>query len=378
MTNQTLALCQALIQKASVTPNDAGCQNIIKTRLEKIGFECEFFQIEGVTNLWAKRGQSAPCLCFAGHTDVVPTGDEKQWLHPPFSAAIHNEWLYGRGTADMKGALAAMITATEDFIAKNPNHNGSIAFLITSDEEGPAQHGTKAVLEILEKRKQIPNWCLVGEPSCTKTLGDTIKIGRRGSLHGFVTLTGKQGHVAYPQLAKNPIHFAATVLEQILSLKWGEPLDTFPATCLQFTNIQSGTGANNVIPNDLSTHFNCRYAPPLTAEDIMQKISDSVKTLGIDCKIDWHHSSQPFYTSPDNPLVHATVNAVQSITDTPPKRCTSGGTSDGRFFALYGCDVVELGLINKTIHQINERIHWQDLETLSKMYANVLSNLLAV
>lgn len=377
MQNDTLALCQQLIQQPSVTPDDQGCQDILKARLERIGFTTEIFEIEGVKNLWAKRGHSGPTLCFAGHTDVVPTGDETKWEHPPYSANIHGEWLYGRGTADMKGALAAMITAVESFVQNHPAHLGSIAFLITSDEEGPAVYGTKAVLEQLKIRGEIPDWCLVGEPSCTHTIGDTIKVGRRGSLHGFIELTGKQGHVAYPHLAENPIHQVVPVLQKILSLDWGTPLPLFPKTSLQFTNIQAGTGTTNVIPNDLTAHFNCRYAPPLTADEIIHHIETCLAALQLKLNIQWNNSSLPFYTQPENPLIKATEQAVKNITGQRPKNCTGGGTSDGRFFALHGCDVVELGLVNETIHQINERIRWQDLEKLSAMYLAVLENLFA-
>tara|TARA_R110002110_G_scaffold404606_1_gene623041 strand:+ start:45046 stop:46221 length:1176 start_codon:yes stop_codon:yes gene_type:complete len=372
----TLALCQELIRRESVTPNDNGCQTILATRLEKIGFKIETIEIKGVTNLWATRGESGPTLCFAGHTDVVPTGELSQWTHPPFEAHIENDWLYGRGTADMKGALAAMITACEAFIKKHPNHTSRIAFLITSDEEGPATYGTKAVLDVLEKRNEIPKWCLIGEPSSTSALGDTIKVGRRGSMTGFAECVGKQGHVAYPHLAKNPIHQAIEALQSLLEIDWGQPHPLFPTTTFQIANIQSGTGATNVIPDNLLANFNIRFAPPLQAEQIKQAVKDKLKNLNIQFNIKWKVSGNPFYTELSSPLVEAVTQATKDSTGTFPKTCTGGGTSDGRFFALYDCDVVELGLVNETIHQIDERIQYKDLETLSQIYFNVLENLL--
>jgi succinyl-diaminopimelate desuccinylase len=373
----SLALCQELIRRESITPNDNGCQAILASRLDKIGFKIETIEIKGVTNLWATKGETGPTLCFAGHTDVVPTGELSQWTHPPFEAHIENDWLYGRGTADMKGALAAMITACEAFIKKHPNHRNRIAFLITSDEEGPATYGTKAVLDVLKKREDIPKWCLIGEPSSESTLGDTIKVGRRGSITGFAECIGKQGHVAYPHLATNPIHQAVLALQNLLTIDWGKSHPLFPTTTFQIANIQSGTGATNVIPNNLLANFNIRFAPPLQAEQIKQTIEDKLKILNLQFEINWKLSGNPFYTELNSPLVEAVTKATKDITGTPPKACTGGGTSDGRFFALYGCDVVELGLVNQTIHQIDERIQYKDLKKLSHMYFNVLENLLS-
>lgn len=375
----SLSLCQALIQRESITPNDNGCQAMLAERLEKIGFHIETITIHETTNLWATRGDpSQPTLCFAGHTDVVPTGDTSQWTHPPFEAHIENDWLYGRGSADMKGALAAMVTACEDFIAKYPNHKNRIAFLITSDEEGPALHGTKAVLEQLKSRNEIPKWCLIGEPSSETTLGDTIKVGRRGSITGFAECVGKQGHVAYPHLAINPIHNAIQALQNLLEIDWGQPHSLFPHTTLQIANIQSGTGATNVVPGNLLANFNIRFAPPLQAEQIKKTIENKLCALNpsLNFKINWKVSGNPFYTELDSPLVKAAITATQNITGTMPKTCTGGGTSDGRFFALYDCDVVELGLLNETIHQVNERIQYKDLDKLSDIYCNVLENMM--
>jgi len=375
----TLSLCQALIQQESVTPNDNGCQAILAERLKKIGFHIETFSIHDTTNLWATRGDAKqPTLCFAGHTDVVPTGKTFEWTFPPFDAHIENNWLYGRGSADMKGALAAMVTACEDFIEKYPNHKNRIAFLITSDEEGPALHGTKAVLEQLKARNDIPKWCLIGEPSSEATLGDTIKVGRRGSITGFAECIGKQGHVAYPHLAINPIHDAIQALQSLLEINWGPSHALFPSTTLQIANIQSGTGATNVVPGNLLANFNIRFAPPLKAEQIKQTIENKLSALSpnLNFNIDWKVSGNPFYTKLESPLVKATMTATENIMGAIPKTCTGGGTSDGRFFALYDCDVVELGLVNETIHQVNERIQYKDLDKLSNIYCKVLEHML--
>lgn len=376
--NDTVELTKELIARASITPNDAGCQTIIANRLKKTGFSIEFFEIEGVTNLWARFGQQNPLLVLAGHTDVVTPGDISKWQYPPFEATESGEWLYGRGVADMKGGLAAMITACERFLIKQTPQTlkGSLAFLITSDEEGPSLYGTKAVLEKLKERNEIATWCLVGEPSSEKTLGDTIKVGRRGSITGFLKLYGKQGHVAYPHLALNPIHQATTALSELLSISWPKANDLFPQTSLQIVNIQSGTGSNNVIPSELEATFNVRFSPPLTAELIKEQIISVLNDQKIHYGLQWHTSGGTFYTETDSPLVNALIHSVEKHRNITPKCCTKGGTSDGRFFAPYGTQVAELGLINDTIHQVNERAAIRDLTSLSEIYEGVLHQLL--
>lgn len=372
----TLALTEALIRRPSITPKDLGCQDIIIQRLTQIGFRIERFEIEGVSNLWARIGDKAPLLVLAGHTDVVPVGNEAEWEYPPFAATQANGLLYGRGTADMKGGLAAMITACERFLAKNSLKESSLAFLITSDEEGPSIHGTRAVLEILKTRNEIPTWCLVGEPSSETVLGDVIKVGRRGSLTGFLSIHGKQGHVAYPHLARNPIHYAVKILDNLLNIEWQKADALFPETCLQIVNIQAGTGATNVIPSHLDVNFNIRFSPPLTSKIIQSQIEALLHKQDIEFDIRWHSVGNTFYTDINSPLIKALQNAVESIQEIKPRCCTKGGTSDGRFFAEYGCHVAELGLINATIHQVNEHVQISDLLRLSQIYESVLTQLL--
>lgn len=374
----TLALTEALVRCPSVTPKDFGCQDIIIERLIRIGFHIERFEIEGVTNLWARMGsKTGPLLALAGHTDVVPVGNEAQWDYPPFAAAQANGLLYGRGTADMKGGLAAMITACERFLEKNTLTNSGLAFLITSDEEGPSIHGTKAVLEILKQRNEIPTWCLVGEPSSEAVVGDVIKVGRRGSLTGFLSIRGKQGHVAYPHLARNPIHYAVKTLHNLLNIEWQKADALFPETSLQIVNIQAGTGATNVIPSHLDVNFNIRFSPPLNSKLIQSQIEALLHKQNIEFDIRWHSVGNTFYTDINSPLIKALQNAVESKQKIKPRCCTKGGTSDGRFFAEYGCHVAELGLINATIHQVNEHVQISDLLTLSHMYESVLEQLLS-
>lgn len=374
----TLALTEALVRCPSVTPKDFGCQDIIMERLIRMGFHIERFEIEGVTNLWARMGsKTGPLLALAGHTDVVPVGNEAQWDYPPFAATQANGLLYGRGTADMKGGLAAMITACERFLEKNTLKNSGLAFLITSDEEGPSIHGTKAVLEILKQRNEIPTWCLVGEPSSETVLGDVIKVGRRGSLTGFLSIRGKQGHVAYPHLARNPIHYAVKTLHDLLNIEWQKADALFPETSLQIVNIQAGTGATNVIPSHLDVNFNIRFSPPLNSKLIQSQIEALLHKQDIEFDIRWHSVGNTFYTDINSPLIKALQNAVESKQKIKPRCCTKGGTSDGRFFAEHGCHVAELGLINATIHQVNEHVQISDLLTLSHMYESVLEQLLS-
>lgn len=372
----TLELALDLISRSSVTPEDAGCQDLMIERLEKIGFSVERMPFGDVKNFYAKRGSEGPNLCFAGHTDVVPTGPESEWKVSPFKPEIIDGMLYGRGAADMKGSLAAMITAVENFIAEHPDHNGQISFLITSDEEGPFVDGTTRVVDALMAREEKVDWCIVGEPSSTKTLGDIIKNGRRGSFSGDLTVYGKQGHVAYPHLAKNPIHLAAPALAEFASTKWDDGNDFFPPTSFQVSNIQAGTGATNVVPGKLNAQFNFRFSSELTFDDLKERVIDILEKHELEYDIDWTYNGLPFLTKPGE-LVDAIVDAVQKTVDITPELSTSGGTSDGRFIAKMGTQVVELGPINATIHQINECVDAESLNQLSLIYQRILTNLMA-
>ena len=372
----TLELALDLISRPSVTPEDAGCQDLMIERLEKIGFSVERMPFGDVKNFYAKRGSEGPNLCFAGHTDVVPTGPESEWKVPPFKPEIIDGMLYGRGAADMKGSLAAMVTAVENFIAEHPDHNGQISFLITSDEEGPFVDGTTRVVDALMAREEKVDWCIVGEPSSTKTLGDIIKNGRRGSFSGDLTVYGKQGHVAYPHLAKNPIHLAAPASAEFASTKWDDGNDFFPPTSFQVSNIQAGTGATNVVPGKLNAQFNFRFSSELTFDDLKERVIDILEKHELEYDIDWTYNGLPFLTKPGE-LVDAIVDAVQKTVDITPELSTSGGTSDGRFIAKMGTQVVELGPINATIHQINECVDAESLNQLSLIYQRILTNLMA-
>ncbi|GGH96785.1 succinyl-diaminopimelate desuccinylase [Pseudomonas fluvialis] len=373
----TLELAFELIRRPSVTPADEGCQALMCERLAAAGFNIEPMRIEEVDNFWARRGGDGPVLCFAGHTDVVPTGPLEAWQYPPFEPQIDAQgMLRGRGAADMKGSLAAMITAVERFVADHPNHQGAIAFLITSDEEGPAQHGTRAVVERLRARNERLDWCIVGEPSSTEQLGDIVKNGRRGSLGATLTVRGKQGHVAYPHLAKNPIHLAAPALAELAGEHWDSGNAYFPPTSLQISNIHAGTGATNVIPGELTCVFNFRFSTESTVESLQQRVAAILDRHGLDWHIDWALSGLPFLTQPGALLdaVAASIEAVCGIHTTPS---TSGGTSDGRFIATLGTQVVELGPLNATIHQRDEHIRAADLDALSEIYYQTLVRLLA-
>lgn len=373
----TLELAFELIRRPSVTPADEGCQALMCERLAAAGFSIEPMRIEEVDNFWARRGGDGPVLCFAGHTDVVPTGPLEAWQYPPFEPQIDAQgMLRGRGAADMKGSLAAMITAVERFVADHPNHQGAIAFLITSDEEGPAQHGTRAVVERLRARNERLDWCIVGEPSSTEQLGDIVKNGRRGSLGATLTVRGKQGHVAYPHLAKNPIHLAAPALAELAGEHWDSGNAYFPPTSLQISNIHAGTGATNVIPGELTCVFNFRFSTESTVESLQQRVAAILDRHGLDWRIDWALSGLPFLTQPGALLdaVAASIEAVCGIHTTPS---TSGGTSDGRFIATLGTQVVELGPLNATIHQRDEHIRAADLDALSEIYYQTLVRLLA-
>jgi succinyl-diaminopimelate desuccinylase len=373
----TLELACELIRRPSVTPHDAGCQQLMMQRLALAGFDIEHMPIAEVENFWARRGGEGPVLCFAGHTDVVPTGPLDAWQHPPFEVLIDEQgMLCGRGAADMKGSLAAMIVAVERFVAEHPGHSGAIAFLITSDEEGPAQNGTKAVVEHLRERNERLDWCIVGEPSSSKLLGDVVKNGRRGSLGATIRVRGKQGHVAYPQLAQNPIHLAAPALAELIAEHWDAGNRFFPPTSFQISNIHAGTGATNVIPGELGVVCNFRFSTESTVEGLQQRVAAILDRHGLDWKIDWIVNGLPFLTPPGQ-LLDAVSAGIKSVTGRDTQPSTSGGTSDGRFIATLGTQVVELGPVNATIHQIDERILASDLELLTEIYYQTLVRLLA-
>lgn len=372
---RTLALSKALIEQPSVTPEDAECQQMMADILSPLGFQCETMQFEEVKNLWARKGTEKPLVCFAGHTDVVPTGPHDNWTYPPFDATIVDGMLYGRGAADMKGSIAAFLAATESFIAKHPDHKGSIAYLITADEEGPADNGTVKVIETLEARNEKIDMCIVGEPSSTKECGDVIKNGRRGSLGAVMTVKGIQGHVAYPHLAKNPIHLVAPALAEMAAEQWDEGNEFFPATSFQISNINGGTGATNVIPGEVEIVFNFRFSTELTEDELKRRTHAIMDKYGFDYEIKWKLSGHPFLTDRGS-LVDAAVAAIKEVADIDTELSTSGGTSDGRFIAPTGAQVVELGPINATIHQVNEHISVADLDTLSAIYERILEKLL--
>ena len=373
--SDTLDLAIDFISRRSVTPEDAGCQQMLAQRLKNLGFKTEHLRFGETDNLWARRGDSGPLFAFAGHTDVVPTGPEENWKFPPFAATIEEGILYGRGAADMKGSIACMVTACERFIANNPNHPGSIAFLITSDEEGPAHDGTLRVIETLEARNEKIDWCLVGEPSSTTKVCDVIKNGRRGSIGCTLKVKGKQGHVAYPHLAKNPIHEFAPVLKILTETVWDQGNEFFPPTTFQVSNIHAGTGATNVIPGECVVVFNFRFSTAITDSQIRQRVETLLNEHNLEYEIDWALSGQAFLTE-QGELVSATQQAIKSVCGFETELSTAGGTSDGRFIAPTGTQVVELGPLNATIHQVNECVAVEDLEILSDVYENILLNLL--
>ncbi|MBF8724312.1 succinyl-diaminopimelate desuccinylase [Pseudomonas guariconensis] len=374
----TLQLACDLIRRPSVTPVDADCQAQMMNRLGAVGFQLEPMRIEDVDNFWATHGtQDGPVLCFAGHTDVVPTGPVQAWQHEPFEALIDADgMLCGRGAADMKGSLASMVVASERFVRDYPNHRGKVAFLITSDEEGPAHHGTKAVVERLRARNERLDWCIVGEPSSTTLLGDVVKNGRRGSLGAKLTVRGKQGHVAYPHLARNPIHLAAPALAELAAEHWDEGNAFFPPTSFQISNLNSGTGATNVVPGELVAVFNFRFSTESTVEGLQARVAAILDKHQLDWSIDWALSGLPFLTEPGE-LLDAVSAGIKAVTGRDTQPSTSGGTSDGRFIATLGTQVVELGPVNATIHQVDERILASDLELLTEIYYQTLVRLLA-
>lgn len=372
----TLQLAFDLIARRSVTPDDDGCQALMMERLAAAGFSNERLRFDDVENFWSRRGNEGPLLCFAGHTDVVPTGPEARWSNPPFEPKIIDGKLYGRGAADMKGSLAAMVVAVENFVQKHPNHKGSIAFLITSDEEGPAKNGTVKVVETLEARHEKIDMCIVGEPSSTNAVGDVVKNGRRGSLGAVMKVQGIQGHVAYPHLAKNPVHLAAPALAELAAEVWDNGNEFFPATSFQISNINAGTGATNVIPGELEVVFNFRFSTELTEDDLKRRTHAILDKHGLDYSIDWNLSGLPFLTA-RGALVEASVQAIKEVTGLDTELSTAGGTSDGRFIAPTGAQVLELGPVNATIHKLDEHIVAEDLNTLTAIYERILENLLA-
>ena len=365
-----------LIARASVTPEDAGCQPLLAERLGKIGFSIEHLRFGEVDNLWARRGTKPPLFAFAGHTDVVPPGPREAWHSDPFVPEIRDEYLYGRGAVDMKTSIAAMVTACERFVGTHNDHRGSIAFLITSDEEGPSVDGTVKVVEHLEARSEKIDWCLVGEPSSTQRTGDIIKNGRRGSLNGILKIRGKQGHVAYPQLAVNPVHRSAPALAELAAVEWDQGNDHFPPTSFQISNIHAGDGTENVIPGELDILFNLRFSTESTVESIRTRTEDILNRHELDYSLEWKLSGQPFLTEAGE-LVDAATTAIRKVTGIHTQLSTSGGTSDGRYIAPTGAQVVELGPVNATIHQVNECIKVSEIDDLSVIYEEILKQLLS-
>ncbi|MBS9970743.1 succinyl-diaminopimelate desuccinylase [Vibrio alginolyticus] len=371
-----LALAKDLISRQSVTPEDAGCQDLMIERLKALGFEIEVMVFEDTTNFWARRGSEAPLFAFAGHTDVVPAGKLEHWNTHPFEPTIIDGYLHGRGAADMKGSLAAMVVAVERFIEENPDHKGSIGFLITSDEEGPFINGTVRVVETLMERGENIDICIVGEPSSTDVVGDVVKNGRRGSITGDLTVKGTQGHVAYPHLASNPVHESLLAIHELATTEWDKGNDYFPPTSFQIPNVSAGTGASNVIPGEFHVQFNLRFSTELNNDAIVQRVTETLDKHELDYDLKWTFNGDPFLTD-TGALLDAVVAAVAEVNDTKPALLTTGGTSDGRFIARMGGQVVELGPVNATIHKVNECVKVDDLEKLTDMYENTLKHLLA-
>jgi succinyl-diaminopimelate desuccinylase len=377
MTSTALDHARELISRASVTPDDAGCQEWLAERLAALGFSIEKIVCGNVANLWARRGTASPVVCFAGHTDVVPTGPLERWSYPPFSPTVSDGYLFGRGAADMKGSIAAFLAAVEDFVRRHPDHPGSLAWLITSDEEGPAVDGTVRVVERLAARNEKLDFCIVGEPTCAGRFGDTMKNGRRGSLHGRLTVNGVQGHIAYPQLAKNPIHLAAPALAELAATAWDTGNEYFPPTTWQISNIHSGTGATNVIPGHLDVVFNFRFSTASTVNGLQDRVHAILDRHGLDYRLDWELGAKPFLT-PRGLLVEALAQAIRETTGLEAELSTTGGTSDGRFIADICQEVVEFGPVNKTIHKLDECVGIDELAQLTEIYRLTLEKLLHV
>ncbi len=376
MIDSTLTLARQIIACPSVTPDDAGCMEIIATRLQPLGFSIEYINRNGVTNLWARRGTSKPLFVFAGHTDVVPTGPLDKWTSPPFAPEIRDGMLYGRGAADMKSSLAAMLTATEAFVAANPNYPGSIAFLLTSDEEGDANDGTVAVVDALKARGESLDYCIIGEPTSVDTLGDMIKNGRRGSLSGKLTVKGIQCHIAYPHLGRNPIHEAAPALAELGDTEWDQGNEYFPPTTWQISNIHGGTGATNVVPGSVEIKFNFRFSTASTPESLQQRLSAILDKHELEYEIDWTFGARPFLTG-RGPLAEAASNAIREICGIETELSTTGGTSDGRFIADICAQLLEIGPVNATSHKIDECVDITTLPRLSAIYTRILEQLLS-
>ncbi len=372
----TLAFTRELIARQSVTPDDAGCQDAMVSRLKQAGFSVDAMRFGEVDNFWATHGTSGPLLAFAGHTDVVPPGDEASWDSDPFKATVIGDELFGRGAADMKASLAAMVVACEQFIEQHPDHTGRIGFLITSDEEGPAKNGTVKVMESLSSRGEQIDWCVVGEPSSTTILGDLVKNGRRGSLNARLIVNGTQGHIAYPHFADNPIHHAMPALDALAKEAWDNGNDFFDPTSLQISTIRAGQGVTNVIPGRLEVLFNLRFSTELTAEAIKSRCEDILKAHGLSYDIEWSLSGEPFLTEP-GALLDAVMQSIEAVAGCRPQVSTGGGTSDGRFIAPSGAQVVEVGHVNATIHQCNERVKLADIPKLTEIYKGILERLLA-
>ncbi|MBB3843109.1 succinyl-diaminopimelate desuccinylase [Xanthomonas arboricola] len=375
MTSDVLQLTCELIARASVTPDDAGCQVLLAQRLEAAGFACEHLRLGQVDNLWATHGSGAPVLVLLGHTDVVPPGPREAWTSDPFDPQIRDGVLYGRGTADMKGSVAAFAIAAEQFVAAHPQHAGTLAVLLTSDEEGDAIDGVRRVAELFRARGQAIDWCITGEPSSTERLGDLLRVGRRGSLSGTLIVKGVQGHVAYPHKARNPIHLAAPALAELVARQWDEGFESFPPTSLQVSNIHAGTGANNVIPGELQVAFNLRYTPLWDAPRLEAEISALLDRHGLDYALRWHRSGEPFYT-PEGRLRSVAREVLGQFAGAPPEESTGGGTSDARFIAPLGAQCIEVGPVNASIHQVDEHVRVADLEALPALYRTLIERLL--
>ena len=370
------ALLRALVQRPSITPDDAGCQTLLSDRLETAGFRCESLPFGQVSNLWARRGDASPVLCFAGHTDVVPPGEASEWRHDPFAATIEDGVMFGRGTADMKSGLAAMIVAAEKFVRQHDDFRGSLAFLITSDEEGDARDGTRRVIEHLSARGETIDWCVVGEPSSQRCVGDQIRVGRRGSLHGKLRILGVQGHVAYADRMDNPVSRFAPALAELNDRQWDTGNEHFPPTGFHVVELSAGIGAHNVTPATLDATFNFRYSTESSAESLRAQVEDLLARHALDFDIEWRHHGEPFLTA-NGSLVDAVSSAIVEVTGRNPELSTGGGTSDGRFIAPTGAEVVELGPINASIHKIDECTRLADLPKLVDIYEGVMERLLA-
>ena len=375
MAPDVLELAQALIERPSLTPEDGGCQALLAEILAPFGFSTESMPSGGVTNSWLRHGKELPLLVFAGHTDVVPTGPVDQWHSDPFSPTFRDGQLYGRGAADMKGSVAAMAVACAQHVGNHPDHSGSLALLLTSDEEGPSIDGTRTVVETLQSRGDIPTWCVVGEPSCQRQLGDTIKIGRRGTLSGHLVIHGQQGHIAYPQLCDNPIHRFAPVLQELVAVVWDHGNNDFPPTHFQISNIHAGTGANNIIPSELAIDFNLRYSTEVTAAQLQERIEQILTDGGLQYRLDWQPAGEPYLTPPGQ-LTDACRESVMEVLGVEARLSTDGGTSDGRFIRPTGAEVAEFGPINSSIHKIDEHVAVRDLEHLVDVYRTLIAKLL--